>query len=97
MSLVCDFCRQPDPTVEYPCKDVQLPGYLDSFGPWCACEVCAMLITMDDREALARRAEVMTGVPEDTNRTVQALFFLARTGKARPIKLTPMHGRFFQR
>ena len=65
---VRDFCRAPDPEWEYPCRDIFIEEIdRESLGPWCACETCAMLISMDEREALARRAEVMTGLPEVMN------------------------------
>ena len=96
--LVCDFCRAPDPEWEYPARDVFIEAIKwESFGPWCACETCSMLIAMEEHDALARRAEVMTGIPEGVNRMIQDRFFQARAGPARPIKVTPLHGRIFQR
>lgn len=101
--LVCDFCLAPDPPWEYPAKTTMLPAGTESLGSWCACDACRELIDADKREELASRSRVkhkeMTGLsfPMSVIRQTQAQFWSNKTGPAREVKLTPIHGRWFER
>src|SRR5262245_52188951 len=103
--LVCDFCLAPDPPWEYRVRDatVMLPGITESLGTWLACEICRPLIDQNERAALAERsasnASALTGFKLSAvlARQTQEIFFEQKVGEARPVKITPMHGRVFTR
>lgn len=97
--LVCDFCCRPDPPWEYFVSgNVMLPGITESLGSWCACDGCRELIDADDREGLAQRAfEHAPILPYTVIVLTQSKFFDVKRGEARPIKVTPIHGRWFER
>lgn len=51
---LCDFCKRPNPTWEYPCKDfIMLEVRWGSQGSWAACEDCAEFIEKDCLDELA--------------------------------------------
>jgi len=99
-ALICDFCNAPDPPWEYMAKEIDLiPGDTVSVGSWCACTPCRELIDANDRDGLAARAKKRNGELASlrTIRMMQNRFFVVKSSSARPIKVTPMHGRWFER
>jgi hypothetical protein len=98
VNLICDFCAEPNPPWEYMARSIDtVEGEVESIGSWCACNTCAHLIDSDRRDDLARRAyERLPILPLSTYREIQAKFFLAKTSGARPIKVTPIHGKVFE-
>ena len=97
--MICDFCRGESPSWEYPVDgDFELPSGVMSLGPWVSCDRCREFVDDDDRLGLARRCRMRN--PElslDVIQAVQARFFIHQVGEARPIRETPMHGRWFTR
>lgn len=54
----CDFCNAEDGTYRVPARDFTIPG-LDghgSYGDWCACTPCAMLIDSNRWNDVLRRS-----------------------------------------
>ena len=60
--MVCDFCRDPDPTCEIPCRTFRVRDVVDVFvpitslGAFMACVECWTLVIAEDHEGLFARA-----------------------------------------
>ena len=59
--MICDYCSDPNPKYRFPCKSFILrfpiSGYIhESVDDWAACSTCALMIAVNDREALFCRS-----------------------------------------
>lgn len=79
--MICDFCAQPEPTVEYPCADftaLVAPALTDiSRGAWWACSDCAALVDSNSWTELATRAVNTVARPEEPEYIVLMSYTLA--------------------
>lgn len=90
---VCDFCTEIPVRWAYPCGlvVVETPiGTHASSDPWGACDPCHELIEAGDQEGLVQRALANFDGPVPAElaamfHEVQAAFFAARLGDARPL------------
>lgn len=92
MTVVCDFCSDPNPKYTFPAKNIAAyvetePNLfvqaLDSVGAWLACEPCKVLVDTNQRDALTERACKAFGMSDVKSKKLvhdmHDAFFASRT------------------
>jgi hypothetical protein len=94
LTMICDFCSNPDVAWSYPAGDFEAPMDIGAtcVSAWLACETCHGLIERGDCGALAERSLTSPGlrtIPSEAAmnfaRRLHALFLEHRTGPARKL------------